>query len=277
MADRNKIQTRGKVEDRRWTQMIGGIGGVSLVGIVLVLAIGYFSGPEQAIQLRQDIQENTQIIQQQGQENNSAYSGEDDYEIFTSKVIGSLNTLWQWYFQNSNLPYQEPTLVLFRWATQSACGWAVSQVWPHYCPLDQTIYLDETFFEELTNKFGAEWWDLAQAYVLAHEVGHHVQQLLWITDQINTKNNDNSIKLELQADCLAGIWIGTINQEGILDQDDLYEAIDAAQAVGDDSIQEKTSGSVQPESRTHGSSEQRKERLMKGYTTQSFEACNTFG
>ena len=276
MANRDKIQERWRIEDRRWMSM-GSIGGIGLVGVALILAVGYFSGPEQAIQVRQDLQENTQIVQQQGQENNPAYDGEDAYELFTSQVIGSLNTLWKWGFKNSGVNYQEPTLVLFRGGTQSACGWAVSQVWPHYCPIDQTIYLDETFFEELTQRFGAQGGDLAQAYVLAHEVGHHVQQLLGITRQINQRDNEDSIKLELQADCLAWIWIGKINDQGILEDNDLYEAIDAAQAVGDDSIQEKTSGSVQPESRTHGSSEQRKERLMKGYTTQSFEACNTFG
>lgn len=276
MANRDKIQERWRIEDRRWMSM-GSVGGIGLVGVALILAVGYFSGPEQAIQVRQDLQENTQMVQQQGQENNPAYDGEDAYELFTSQVIGSLNTLWKWGFKNSGVNYQEPTLVLFRGGTQSACGWAVSQVWPHYCPIDQTIYLDETFFEELTQRFGAQGGDLAQAYVLAHEVGHHVQQLLGITKQINQRDNEDSIKLELQADCLAWIWIGKINDQGILEDNDLYEAIDAAQAVGDDSIQEKTSGSVQPESRTHGSSEQRKERLMKGYTTQSFEACNTFG
>lgn len=276
MALRDKLTTRWRVEDRRWTQMVQSIGWVGLIGIALVLAIGYFNGPEQALQVRQDLQEQAPIVQQQDN-TPSVYDGEDEYEVFASTVIGSLNSLWTQLFKKSGITYQDPTLVLFRWWTQSACGGAVSQVGPHYCPLDQTIYLDETFFEELTRRFGAQGGDLAQAYVLAHEVGHHVQQLLWITQQINQRDNEDSIKLELQADCLAWIWIGKINEQGILKPNDLYEAIDAAESVGDDHIQETTAGYTQPESRTHGSSEQRKERLMKGYTTQSFEQCNTFG
>ena len=275
MALRDKINQRWRVDDRRGMPMIGW-GGIGLVGIVVVLAIGYFWGPEQAIQVRQDLQQNSPMVQQQTT-NTWEYEGEDEYEVFASTVLGSLNGLWKWEFQKSDTIYQEPTLVLFRWGTQSACGWAVSQVGPHYCPLDSTIYLDETFFKELTQRFGAEGWDLAQAYVIGHEVGHHVQKLLSITNQTRRWDNESSIKLELQADCLAGIWMGKINQEGILEQNDLYQALDAAQAVGDDNIQKKTSWTTQPESRTHGSSAQRKERLMKGYNTQSFEACNTFG
>lgn len=275
MALRDKINKRWRVDDRRGMPMMSW-GGIGLVGIVLVLAIGYFWGPEQAIEVRDQLQQNAPMVQQQNV-NTWEYEGEDAYEVFASTVLGSLNSLWKQEFQKNDTVYQEPTLVLFRWETQSACGWAVSQIGPHYCPLDTTIYLDETFFKELTQRFGAQGWDLAQAYVMAHEVGHHVQKLLWVTSNRGRwSDKDASIKTELQADCLAGIWIGAINEEGILEDNDLYEAIDAAQAVGDDSIQEKTTWTVQPESRTHGSSEQRKKRLMKWYTTQNFEACNTF-
>lgn len=276
MAKRDKITQRGRVDDRRWIPMVGNIWGIGLVGIVLVLAIGYFSGPEQALQVRQELQNTPQISQQQTP-TTGEFAWEDKYEIFASTVLWSLNNLWQWTFKKSSTSYKEPTLVLFRWATQSSCGWAISQIGPHYCPLDKTIYLDETFFEELQQRFWAKNGDLTQAYVIAHEVGHHVQNLLWITDRIQRWDNEDSIKLELQADCLAGIWLGAINDDNILEENDIYEAIDAAQAVGDDNIQKKSGSSVQPESRTHGSSAQRKQRLMKWYTEKNFNACNTFG
>lgn len=283
MAKRDKIQERWQVEDRRSGQFVRVAGGVSLVGIVLVLAVGYFAGPDQALQLWDGMQQSTEVVQQPStnggrtDDTSDVFAGEDTYELFTSKVLGSTNTLWQSAFKRSGYEYTEPKLVLFRWATQSACGSAISQVWPHYCPTDATIYLDETFFIELEQKFGAKWWDLAQAYVIAHEVGHHVQHQLWLTDraeqQIQQWHSEASIALELQADCLAGIRIGTMNDKGLLDQNDLYEAMDAAEAVGDDSIQERTAWYVQPETRTHGSSQQRKARLTKWYTQKSFQAC----
>jgi uncharacterized protein len=283
MAQRDKVQERWQVEDRRGGWQVGTVAGwVWLVGIVLVLAVWYFGGADQAIQLREWLQQNTQVVQQSDNttdNNSSVFAGDDTYEVFVSKVIWSTNTLWKSVFKKSWYEYTEPKLVLFRWATQSACGGAQSQVWPHYCPMDETIYVDETFFTLLEKRFGAQWGDLAQAYVLAHEVGHHVQHQLWLTDRAEQRiqqwDNTASIALELQADCLAGIWVGTMNDKWILEENDLYEAIDAAEAVGDDSIQEKTAWYVQPETRTHGSSEQRKAWLSKWYTEKNFQACDT--
>lgn len=276
MAKWDKITEEWKVEDRRWTPMAA-VGGISLVGIVVVLAVWYFIWPDQAIEVLTGLQENTQIVQQQEQDNNSDFTGKDNYEVFVSKVIWSTNTLWSSVFQTKWYTYKEPKVVLFRGATQSSCGGAVSQIWPHYCPIDQTIYIDETFFTTLEKQFGAKWGDLSQAYVLAHEVWHHVQHQLWLTDKAQQRreqwDSNASIALELQADCLAGVWIGAINDEWVLEENDLYEAIDAAEAVGDDNIQKKTAWYVQPETRTHGSSEQRKKRLFQWYTKKSLSAC----
>lgn len=275
MAYRDKIQQRWNIEDRRGRKSVIW-GGLWLAGVVLVLAVWYFAWPEQAMQLRDGLQQ-TQIVQESDGNTivDPAFSGEDSYELFVSKIVWSTNSLWKSEFKKMGKGYLEPKLVLFRGATQSACGWAVSQVWPHYCPIDKTIYIDETFFTILEQKFGAQWWDLAQAYVVAHEVWHHVQQQLWITNEVQRWDNQASVQLELQADCLAGIWIGVINEDWVLEENDLYEAIDAAEAVGDDSIQQKTQWSVNPETRTHGSSEQRKKWLYKGYTEKNFDACNT--
>ena len=252
MAYRDKIQQRWNIEDRRGRKSVIW-GGLWLAGVVLVLAVWYFAWPEQAMQLRDGLQQ-TQIVQESDGNTivDPAFSGEDSYELFVSKIVWSTNSLWKSEFKKMGKGYLEPKLVLFRGATQSACGWAVSQVWPHYCPIDKTIYIDETFFTILEQKFGAQWWDLAQAYVVAHEVWHHVQQQLWITNEVQRWDNQASVQLELQADCLAGIWIGVINEDWVLEENDLYEAIDAAEAVGDDSIQQKTQWSVNPETRTHG-------------------------
>jgi uncharacterized protein len=278
MAQRDKIQERWQVEDRRggW-QAVNVAGGIWFVGIIIVLAVWYFSGTDQALQVLDGMTQNTQVVQQS--EDASVFSDDANYKEFAAKVVWSTNTLWQWVFKRSGYEYAEPKLVLFRWSTQSACGGAISQVWPHYCPVDKTIYLDETFFTTLEQEFGAKGWDLAEAYVIAHEVGHHVQHQLWLTDraekQIQRWDNNASIQLELQADCLAWIWVGAMNEGWILEKNDLSEAIDAAQAVGDDSIQKKTAWYVQPETRTHGSSQQRKDRFSKWYTERNFQACDT--
>ena len=163
------------------------------------------------------------------------------------------------------------------------CGTATSQVGPHYCPVDQTIYLDETFFEELTNRFGAKGGDVAEAYVIAHEVGHHAQNELQIMADIQAKQqsdpeaaNDLSVKLELQADCFAGLWANSIKDADVFSQGEIIEAIDAAAAVGDDRIQEKVTGYVNPESWTHGSSEQRMNWFNKGFDSGQLAACDPF-
>jgi len=253
-----------------------------ITGLVLVLAVGYFWWADTAIELLDTMQE-TQVVQERSIDD-SAFAWDDEYEVFVSKVLWSNDSLRGAAFTSSGLFYEKPRLVLFRWSTQSACGGAVSQIWPHYCPVDKTIYLDETFFEDMRKRLWAKWWDVAQAYVIAHEVGHHVQNLLWTTDLVTQARrrsvrawNEASIKLELQADCLAGIRAWSIDSQWVLEENEIYEAIDAAEAVGDDSIQKRTTGTIQPESWTHGSSAQRKERFSLGFKTGDFAQCDTFG
>ena len=272
MAFWDKIASRGNVEDRRAMPMAVG-GSLGLGGIALLLAFTYLSGGDLSDVLTQ-IDPNA-IIQEQPAQDVSQFAGEDDYEVFASSVLGSANDVWTRIFAQQGEEYIGPKLVLFRSLTESSCGNASSQVGPHYCTLDKTIYLDETFFEELTNKLGAKGGDVAEAYVIAHEVGHHVQQELGINDRTGS-SQDASINLELQADCFAGIWANSIKDQGIFESGEIKEAMDAAEAVGDDRIQEKVTGQVNPESWTHGSSEQRLDWFAKGYETGSFETCDTF-
>ncbi len=170
--------------------------------------------------------------------------------------------------------------MLFRTATQSGCGTATSDVGPHYCPADSTIYLDETFFEELQRRFGAEGGDVAEAYVISHEVGHHVQNELGIMDDIRSGSSgaarEDSINLELQADCFAGVWANSVSQIGVIGPGEIKEAIDAAEAVGDDRIQKSVTGQVNPETWTHGSSVQRAQWFNAGYNTGKPADCDTF-
>lgn len=284
MAYRDKLTQRGNVQDRRGVKMSGAwIWGLWITGIVVILAVGYFGWPEAALQLFDTLQQSQPTLSQEV-DSNSIYAGEDEYETFVSTVLWTANTLWWEAFASNNLRYEEPTLVLFRGATQSACGWAVSQVWPHYCPVDQTIYLDETFFEEMETRLWAKGGDVAEAYVIAHEVGHHVQNLLWNLQKVQQARgisesawNAASIQLELQADCFAWIRASAIRDAGALESpDEIYEAMDAAASVWDDSIQRRTSWTIQPESWTHGSSAQRKEWFARGYDTGDVGECDTF-
>lgn len=200
------------------------------------------------------------------------FEGADGYEVFASTVLGSTNDVWSKAFDQSNLSYNEPKLVLFRVGTESRCGGADSRVGPHYCPLDQTIYLDETFFDELNRRLGAEGGDVAEAYVIAHEVGHHVQYEL--NGLHEDTSNQESIELELQADCFAGLWTYSIKDFGVFGEGEINEAIDAAGSVGDDRIQAKIEGRINPESWTHGSSEQRVAAFNKGFELGSVKQCD---
>lgn len=252
------------------------IGGIGITWIVAIVAVWYFGWPEAALQVYDILQWQQPTISQEV-DPNSIYAWEDEYETFVSTVLGSANALWSQAFAANNITYQEPRLVLFRWATQSACGGAVSQTWPHYCPADETIYLDETFFEQMESRLGAQGGDIAEAYVIAHEVGHHVQHLLWTLDHAHSAWNQWSIDIELQADCFAWIWANMIRQAWVLESpDEIYEAMDAAASVWDDSIQRRTTWTIQPETRTHGSSAERKEWFTRGYQTGDISACNTF-
>lgn len=275
MALWDKLSSRGNVEDRRGQAAAIG-GGLGVVGIVGSLIYSFLTGaPIDVNQILTELQA-TQSNQQSLTTDD--FAGADNYEIFASTVLGSTSDVWRSVFTQNNRTYTEPRLVLFRTATTSGCGVATSDVGPHYCPADQTIYIDETFFTELQQRFKAQGGDVAEAYVIAHEVGHHVQNELGIMGQIQSQgnSNDNSIKLELQADCFAGIWANSVKDSGVFEGGEINEAIDAASAVGDDRIQQSVQGQINPETWTHGSSQQRVEWFTKGYNTGDPSACNTF-
>ena len=278
MADWKKILSRGNVEDRR-ALAPAAVGGIGLTGILLYLLVSYLSDGQINIPLDQ-----LQTITNENQQttNTSEFEGEDSYEVFASTVLGSNNDMWAQVFDKENKSYSPPKLVLFRYATESGCGVADSSVGPHYCSADQTIYLDETFFDELTRLNGAEVGDVAQAYVISHEVGHHAQNLLGILGAVDEElqqnvniGNELSIGLELQADCFAGLWAGSLKDQNVLLPGEISEAMDAAAAVGDDRIQETVIGRVSPESWTHGSSEQRVSWFTSGYESGELASCDT--
>ena len=275
MADWKKILSRGNVEDRRSFRPVA-VGGLSVTGVALVLLMNYLSGGsiESGIQEVGNalLQEQTQQVQPR---DTSEFTGEDPYEIFAATVLGSNNDNWTNQFENIGQTYTKPKLVLFRTATESNCGSATSQVGPHYCPADNTIYLDETFFNELTVRFGAKGGDVAQAYVISHEVGHHVQTILGDINKAS-QSNESSVRIELQADCYAGIWANSIKDKGVLEPEEIGEAMDAAAAVGDDRIQKKAQGYANPETFTHGSSTERVRWFRTGYDEGTITACDTF-
>ena len=206
-----------------------------------------------------------------------------DLAAFMGVVLASTEDLWAGIFGNADQQYRPAPLVLFSGSTQSACGGATSQVGPHYCPVDQTIYIDLEFFRDLAARFDAPG-DFAQAYVVAHEVGHHVQNLLGISDEVRGLQqtrpddaNELSVRLELQADCFAGVWAYREFTQDFLEQGDFQEAMGAASAVGDDRIQAKSTGMINPETWTHGSSEQRVEWFWTGFASGDPNVCDTFG
>jgi uncharacterized protein len=282
MAFWDKISSRGNVEDRRGSSgglLIGG-GGLGITGIIITLLINYLGGGDLSGSLNQ--LQNIQVPTEQV--NSRSFEGSDDYEVFVSTVLGSTNDMWSQVFGQNNMTYRQPKLVLFRSATESSCGFATASIGPHYCPADETIYIDETFFDELQKRFKAQGGDVAEAYVIAHEVGHHAQKLLGIMDQVQEESrsseataNELSIKQELQADCFAGLWAHSIRDKGVFENPgEINEALDAASAVGDDRIQTATEGRIRPENWTHGSSEQRSSWFNRGYETGSVQSCNTF-
>jgi uncharacterized protein len=201
---------------------------------------------------------------------------------FVSFVLDDAQGFWRQEFQAAGKPYQRAKLVLFRNQVSSGCGLASSDTGPFYCPLDQRVYIDLGFFDELNRRFKAPG-DFAQAYVLAHEIGHHIQQQLGIEQQVRQQSQQNpgdanelSVRLELQADCLAGVWARSTYDRGILESGDLQEGLTAAAAVGDDRIQSQAQGRIDPESFTHGTSEQRAHWLQTGFDSGKLESCDTF-
>ncbi len=271
------------VEDRRGMSMsrgakVGGIGGLGLLALVV---IGLFMGidPSTLLQLGENLPSSS-VSTEQG----VRPAVNDDMRNFVAVVLAETEDVWNDTFQKAGRTYQEPKLVLFSGAVESACGMAESAVGPFYCPADRKVYLDLVFFDELHSRFGASG-DFAQAYVIAHEVGHHVQTLLGITQKVaelqsraNTADrNKLSVMVELQADCLAGMWANNAEKKrNILEAGDIEEGLNAASAVGDDRIQKRTRGYVVPDGFTHGSSAQRVRWFKRGYEQGSFQACNAF-
>lgn len=285
MAYWDKLKSRGNVQDRRaWAPATFGATGVGLVGFFVILIFNFLGPSGPTTTTLEDILQGLQQVQgvQQQETSPGQFAGIDQYEQFAATVLGSTNDMWRGVFRQNNRQYNEPQLVLFRAATQSACGGASAQSGPHYCPADKTIYLDETFFTDLRQRYGAQG-DVAEAYVIAHEAAHHAQSELGIADEVNRASQGNakrardlSIKLELQADCFAGMWAKTVAEQQVLEPGEIREAMDAAAAVGDDRIQQTVQGRVTPETWTHGSSEQRVQWFNTGYAAGRPSSCNTF-
>ncbi len=270
----------GNVEDRRFSRGKR-IGGFSLVGVVLVLAITYLSGGNLQDGLTNVI--NTTTTGTQTTSNYVETQEDKELSSFTKVVLADTEQVWSDIFKELGGTYRPPTLVIFNKSTNSGCGYATYQTGPFYCPEDKKIYIDLDFYRELKTKFGAPG-DFAMAYVISHEVGHHVQNELGITQKFfevkqglsKSEANRLTVKLELQADYLAGVFAKRIKDKGYLEKGDIEEAINAASAVGDDTIQRKASGRVVPDSFTHGTSEQRIKWFLKGYENGDLSEWNTF-
>lgn len=269
------------VEDRRGVS--GGrvaIGGGLSTLLVIVIALLLGADPRQLLGTLTNTQPPPPSASQ-----TSRPTSQEDQELrkFVGVVLAKTEDVWQDVFRQNGKTYREPKLVLFTDQVQSACGFTGAAVGPFYCPGDEKIYIDLSFYGELRRRFNAPG-DFAQAYVIAHEVGHHVQKLLGISQRIDAMQrrasekeaNQLSVRLELQADFFAGIFAKYVNDKGILDPGDIEEALRAASAIGDDQIQRQTSGYVVPDSFTHGTSEQRLRWFRKGYETGDIRQGDTF-
>ena len=275
----------GNVEDRRGRP--GGraalpVGG-GIVGIIVTLAIvllggggGYDVGsPFEQFPAQQQPGEDSSAMQ-------NAPSAQDELVDFVSFVVGDLESFWQADFSKAGREFSPARLVLFRQGVDTGCGAATSQTGPFYCPADQQIYVDLGFFRDLAGRFNAPG-DFAQAYVLAHEYGHHIQTITGVTEQVDTASRENpdqrnelSVRVELQADCLAGVWAHSTFERGLLEEGDLEEGLTAAAAVGDDRIQAAATGRINPETFTHGTAEQRASWFKRGFEDGDATACDTF-
>ncbi|MCV6906150.1 neutral zinc metallopeptidase [Achromobacter xylosoxidans] len=268
------------VEDRRASgPRIGGRGTIGIGTIVLALVAMYF-GVDPSVVLQ--MAEGPPAQQQQGPA--ARPPANDPQARFVSKVLGETEDTWSAIFQKDlNRQYVPPKLVLFRGATPTACGTGQAAMGPFYCPGDSKVYIDLAFFDELQNRFKAPG-DFAQAYVIAHEVGHHVQHLLGISDQVDNLRRRNpsqanalSVRMELQADCFAGLWAQRANAaRNILEGGDVEEALAAATAIGDDRLQKQSQGYVVPDAFTHGSSAQRVRWFKRGLEGGELKQCDTF-
>lgn len=263
------------LEDRRG---MGGMGrGLGIGGAVIVLALSLLTGRNLFNDL--DVQPGVAT----GSPMTPEDSAREETEVrFVSYVLDDTEKTWTNILAQNNEQYTAPVLVLFRNSTESGCGYAQSAMGPFYCPVDQKVYIDLGFYDELKSKFGASG-DFAQAYVLAHEVGHHVQHLLGTDARVRRAQGESpgdanqlSVRLELQADCYAGVWANATRQEGILEAGDVEEALTAASSVGDDRIQQQTGQRVNVDAFTHGSAAQRAEWFGRGFQSGDLRSCNTF-
>ena len=270
------------VDDRRGS---GGGGGGMLVGsglgTLIIAAIVFFLGGDPSSILSGGVNNSAPTEQRQLSQN------ELQIREFVKMLSAENNQTWENVFAQNGMQYKEPQIVLFENVTQSGCGTAESSMGPFYCPADQTVYMDMSFFNELQQKFGAKVTEFTIAYVMAHEIGHHVQTLLGTTQQVDklrrsgqyseAEMNRVSVATELQADFYAGLWAKqTNNRENFLEPGDIESAMEAAAAVGDDNIQKRSAGYVNQEAFTHGSSQQRVEWFMKGYNSDDIRQGNTF-
>lgn len=283
-------QGSSNVDDRRSAGGRGGFGGgfaggggglpkMGIGGLILMVAITLLFGGNLG-----DVIRNTNIgapssVEQQY----TPTAEEDELAEFSKVVLKDTEDVWNNIFPKYNREYQEPVMVIYTGSVNSGCGYASAQVGPFYCPADSKVYIDLSFYKDLRNKFGAEG-DFAFAYVIAHEVGHHVQNQLGIADQINrlrqqlpeTEFNKYSVAMELQADYLAGVFASYQQQKGYLEHGDIEEAMNAANAIGDDTLQQRGQGYVVPDSFTHGTSAQRMEWFEKGFQAGDLSEWDTF-
>ena len=269
------------VEDRRGGGGGMGRGGVGLGGIVLALVVSYFTGINPMTLL--GFIEQTPLAQQSAPAAHKPPAN-DENTRFVSKVLASTEDVWIDSFRQNGRQYEAPKLVLFSGSTPTACGTGQSAMGPFYCPGDRKVYIDLAFYRELKDRFHAPG-EFAQAYVIAHEVGHHVQNLLGIADKVHqaqqrsgkAEANALSVRMELQADCLAGVWgKRTDTMKKVLEPGDLEAALNAASAIGDDRLQQQSQGRIVPESFTHGSSAQRVRWFKTGFESGDMNQCNTF-
>ncbi len=265
------------VEDRRGMRIPGGpVGGGIGVLVVIVIALITGADPRQLLQLVGG----SSGASQQG----TAPPADDSASQFVAAILGSTEETWGAIFQSSGETYRQPTLVLYSGMTQSACGMGQAAMGPFYCPSDEKVYIDLSFYDDLRSRFQAPG-DFAQAYVIAHEVGHHVQKLTGIADRVRSlqersaesRANALSVRMELQADCYAGLWASRAERmRPMLEQGDVEEALNAASAIGDDRLQRQSQGTVVPETFTHGTSAQRVKWFRQGLQATSVGACDTF-
>ena len=279
-------------------------GGIGLLGLLVILGLALFFGfnpgslmqgsgpsgtsgsgfPDIRLPQQQPHTTNLPAPSQPGQIGKPQSSSDDDLKGFISVVLGTTEDVWNSVFGQLGARYREPSLVLFEGSVRSACGTGMAAMGPFYCPADEKVYIDLDFYRELKNRFRAPG-DFAQAYVIAHEVGHHVQKVLGIADKVEGAKrrmgrqggNALQVRMELQADCFAGVWAHQMQaNKGLIEPGDIDEALRAASAIGDDRIQQQAQGYVVPDSFTHGSSEQRVRWFRRGFQSGQLQVCDTF-